>query len=190
MKRTVLCEDPNCTECNLKKDEHNLTPSKPTAAEWALAARELLDADANEEALDQDDDAPASQRHVARQRTAAAWVHIAKLVDASCNESMSNTQFYDEQIAPALVALAMRCNHRGMSFVASVEHELGETAVTIGILQSATFHTHMMAMCASSGPNFDTFVIEMLKRANQFKFDLTNSIVARVLGMGKKELDG
>jgi len=76
-------------------------------------------------------------------------------------------QFYDEEIAPALLALADKAKEHGMTFVARVEWAPGEGGSTFGgDFSSAGIAQVMTALSARSNGNVDGVLLELIKRFN------------------------
>lgn len=72
---------------------------------------------------------------------------------------------YDEQIAPMLLEIAKKSEELGMTFVASVEWETGETGSTaVGDFSKAGPAQFMTLCAARSNGNFDAVGLAMLKK--------------------------
>jgi hypothetical protein len=72
-------------------------------------------------------------------------------------------KFYDDEIAPALLALRDKCRENGLSFVASVEWAPNESGRTASIAEehgAGIILTNMAAMCKG---NADSLIGGMLK---------------------------
>jgi hypothetical protein len=90
---------------------------------------------------------------------------------------MATEAEYDEIIAPMLAEVAEKCRELGMSIVARVEWEPGETGITqLGIGPESGIGQKMTQLAAHSHGNFDLFCIEAIKR-----FDVSQTIVGRML---------
>lgn len=94
----------------------------------------------------------------------------------------TNEQFYDEQIAPALLALAERCKERGMSLVATVEYEPKARASTFSLTEEACLAMRMLAMCANAGENVDAYMIGLTRYCRENGVDTSSSIYLRRAG--------
>lgn len=81
-------------------------------------------------------------------------------------------QYYDDHIAPKLLELAKDAAAHGMTFVASVEWEPGESASTItGDMSKAGCTQYMTALSARSQRNIDGVLVGLIKR-----FDVSASM--------------
>lgn len=94
------------------------------------------------------------------------------------SELTATEQEYDEIIAPMLAAVAERCKELGMSLVARVEWQLGESGITFINVEAAGIGQQMTNLAANAHGNFDALGIAMLKR-----FDCSQSaFLARYKG--------
>lgn len=76
-----------------------------------------------------------------------------------------NEQLYDDEIAPALLALARKCEAAGMTFVARVEWEKGEGGSTVvGDVENSGPAQLMTALAARCNGNFDALAFGLIKR--------------------------
>lgn len=89
---------------------------------------------------------------------------------------MNEEQFYDEEIAPALLAIANRCNERGIPFVASVEYKTGEHATTFQLGPDACLAMQMVYMCSRTAPNVDSYLINLIRHAKQNGISMEESM--------------
>lgn len=89
--------------------------------------------------------------------------------------SEHNEQFYDEEIAPKLLALASQCRERGMSLIAVVEYGPHERGATYSVLKEAGIEMGMIEMCSRSAPNIDAYVINLTRYAKQHNIDISSS---------------
>lgn len=71
---------------------------------------------------------------------------------------MDKEKFYDDEIAPALAAIAKRCEDAGLSFAASVEWERGESGSTVSLQENSGFSTRMAAVASRCNHNADTLI--------------------------------
>jgi len=92
---------------------------------------------------------------------------------------VNNEEWYDAEIAPALLALASRCQERGMAFISSVEYEPGERSGTYMVPDSAGLEMHMLHLCARTAPNVDSYVIGLQRHCAERGIDTGGSIVLR-----------
>lgn len=84
---------------------------------------------------------------------------------------MATEQQYDEVIAPKLAEIARLCTELGMSIVARVEWQPGESGITQVVPDDAGTGQKMTQLAAHSHGNVDTFCIAMVMR-----FDVSQSI--------------
>lgn len=90
--------------------------------------------------------------------------------------------WYDAEIAPALEALAKRCNERGMAFVAGVEYKPDCHSGTYFLGARAGLSMQMLNLCARTLPNVDSYVINLSRYCKDHGIDATGSFVMRSLG--------
>jgi hypothetical protein len=81
--------------------------------------------------------------------------------------------WFDAEIAPALMALAAKCRERGMAMVATVEYEPGERSSTMSLPDGAGLEMQMLRMCANAGKNVDAYMIGLTRfcEANGIRTD-------------------
>ena len=77
----------------------------------------------------------------------------------------SNEQFYDDEIAPVLASLAMRCNEKGVSFVASVEFGPDQSGSTVALADEHGNGIRMTAYAARCKSNVDVLFTMIIERA-------------------------
>lgn len=90
---------------------------------------------------------------------------------------MTNEEWYDVEIAPAIAELAKRCHERGMSFVAAVEYEPGRRGDTYYLTEGAGLEMRMLHICAQTVPNVDSYVLNLKRYAKQEGIDTSASWV-------------
>jgi hypothetical protein len=95
------------------------------------------------------------------------------------NERGDNEVFYDEEIAPALIDLAKRCNERGMAFVASVEYDQDKRGDTYFMTEDAGIAINMVYLAARAAPNVDGFVINLKRHCNKHGIDTESSFILK-----------
>jgi len=78
---------------------------------------------------------------------------------------MDNETFYDDEIAPVLLALAKKCEERGMAFLALVEYEHGKTAETLTRPAGTGIAFLMTETAAKAQGNFDALVNAVRRHA-------------------------
>lgn len=71
--------------------------------------------------------------------------------------------FYDSEIAPALMALAKKCEDRGLSFLAVVEWEKGETGRTLSMQPGSGVEFRMAEVGARAQGNVDALIFALMK---------------------------
>jgi hypothetical protein len=87
---------------------------------------------------------------------------------------------YDNEIGPALVALAKRCEDVGMSLVAEVEWD-GDQALgglTVTLAEGSSFAIRLVKLAADVRGNIDSMFIALRKATT---VDLSGSLFMRVL---------
>ena len=89
-------------------------------------------------------------------------------------------EFYDQEIAPALLVLCKRCQDRGISFVAKVEWEPGESGMTAFVAEGAGIGMVTAAWAAKANGNADSLIFAMMKQARERGH---NSICLHLLGV-------
>lgn len=75
--------------------------------------------------------------------------------------------FYDAEIAPALLALARRCEAEGLSIVAVVEWEPGETARTVALQQRSSLGIRIVELAAQARNNVDALIMALMKHGRE-----------------------
>jgi predicted oxidoreductase len=90
---------------------------------------------------------------------------------------MTNEEWYDAEIAPALAELAKRCHERGMAFVAAVEYEPGERGGTYYMTEGAGLEMRMLHICAQTVPNVDAYVLNLKRFTEREGIDTSASWV-------------
>ena len=88
-----------------------------------------------------------------------------------------NEKFYDEEIAPALILLAKKCEERGIPFLASVEYDPGERGRTAFVPDHAGLAMAMLHLCARAGENVDSYIIGLIRYAREHGISTDASIV-------------
>jgi hypothetical protein len=88
-------------------------------------------------------------------------------------------QWFDDEIAPALMALANRCRERGMAVVASVEYEPGKRSSTIAMPDGAGLAMQFQRLCANAGENIDGYMFAVQKFCHANNVPTDASLVMR-----------
>lgn len=76
---------------------------------------------------------------------------------------MASEEFYDREIAPALMAIAQKCEDHGISLVAKVEWEPGESGTTAAVRADASFALQLAHWAAASHGNVDALVMQCMR---------------------------
>ena len=97
--------------------------------------------------------------------------------DPALPETTEREAWYDMEIAPALAALAKRCNDRGMAFIAVVEYQPGDRASTYYMTGADGTAMHMLHLAAQTVPNVDSYIINLKRWAAKNSVDTTSSYV-------------
>ena len=99
-----------------------------------------------------------------------------------------NEKYYDEEIAPALEAIAKKCIEKEMAFVATVEYEPKKRGTTATIPKKAGLAMVMLQHCAKMGTNIDGYVFGLLRYCNKHNIEYDSSIVMSHWGKTKADL--
>lgn len=75
--------------------------------------------------------------------------------------------FYDSEIAPALLDLGKKCESSGLSFLAVVEWDPGETGQTATLTVDASFSMRLSDTATRAKGNVDALIIAMMKHARE-----------------------
>lgn len=97
--------------------------------------------------------------------------------DPALPEVSESEAWYDAEIAPALAALAQRCNERGMAFVAAVEYQPGDHAGTYMVGPDACLQMHMLSLCSRTAPNVDNYILHLKRLCREKGIDQSASWV-------------
>lgn len=93
---------------------------------------------------------------------------------------MSETEdFYDKEIAPALMDLANKCAERGLHFLAQVEYDPGCFGLTRKFSDNPHLAMVMLEICARARHNIDSYLIALLRHADEHGIDISQSIFLR-----------
>lgn len=86
--------------------------------------------------------------------------------------------FYDEHIAPGLLALAEKCKDNGLSFFASVQYGPNtENSATTKVIQpDASLRTVMLNHCDITAPNIDSYMIGLARYCREQGIDTSASM--------------
>jgi hypothetical protein len=72
-------------------------------------------------------------------------------------------QFYDREIAPALLELGRKCQAKGLSMAAEVEWAPGEGGTTATLAASAGFGIRMAHLAMQARGNVDSLILALMK---------------------------
>jgi hypothetical protein len=75
--------------------------------------------------------------------------------------------FYDREVAPVLMDLAGKCQDKGLSIVAMVEWDPGETGRTAALAGNAGFGIRMAHTAMQSHGNVDSLIMAIMKYATE-----------------------
>ena len=78
---------------------------------------------------------------------------------------MSKEAYYDEHIAPKLLALAKECEDNGLSLLAVCEWEPGEYGSTRNLQAGSSFAIRMVDTAAKAQGNVDSFMMAIERHA-------------------------
>lgn len=80
---------------------------------------------------------------------------------------MNKEQYYDEQIAPKLFALAKECEEHGLSFLALCEYGDGRSS-TRTLQPGASFALHLADVATRANGNVDSMMMAVEKHARHW----------------------
>jgi len=78
---------------------------------------------------------------------------------------LSAEQYYDEQIAPKLIALAEECKEHGLSFLAACEWAPGEYGSTRKLQEGSSFAMRLVEAAVNAQGNIDSLMIAVERHA-------------------------
>ena len=90
-----------------------------------------------------------------------------------------NEQWYDAEIAPALLAIGKRCEDRGLSFLACVEYDKDKRASTMTIREDAGLAMRMLYFCDRTRENVDAYMINLRRYCGKKGIDINASMYLR-----------
>lgn len=88
----------------------------------------------------------------------------------------ANEEWYDDEIAPKLLELAILCSEREMAFLAVVEYDKGCISKTIGPGKLSLEMT-MINHCAATAPNVDGYIIGLIRHCRERGIDCSQSMI-------------
>lgn len=92
-----------------------------------------------------------------------------------------NEEFYDKEIAPALLELCKKCEERGIGFIAQVEYQPGDFGRTANVPKDAHMAMKMLHMCALARDNVDAYVIGLGRYAQENGVSYDQSMVMNMM---------
>jgi len=98
-----------------------------------------------------------------------------------------NEKWYDKEVAPKLAELANLCGDKGMAFVAVVEYNPGDRGETRLLPSESGLAMRMLAYCAKTGHNLDSYVFGLLRYFKEKGIDTSSSLVAQRINSWGKE---
>ena len=75
--------------------------------------------------------------------------------------------YYDEHIAPKLMAIAKECEDNGLSLVACYEYELGRKARTMTLQPGCSFVINLVEFATRSRGNIDSLIMALCRYAEK-----------------------
>lgn len=90
-----------------------------------------------------------------------------------------NEQFYDDEIAPALLEIAHKLQARGMAMVATVEYAPGERGSTYQLPTDRGFEMDLLHALSRAGKNIDSFLLAVIRMCETRGIDYQESIFLR-----------
>lgn len=91
-------------------------------------------------------------------------------------ELKDNEKAYDDEIAPALLAIGKRCEEIGMPFLAVAEWAPGQIGRTEASPAGTGLAFRVIQMAARSTPNFDSLAINLLRYCHANNIDTSESM--------------
>lgn len=94
---------------------------------------------------------------------------------------MTNEEFYDAEIAPALKAVMTKCSERGLPFLATVQYAPGEWGTTVHQPEGTDFWLKCAyAWIRTRGNNIDSFVIWLARQIRMAGTDHSSIVLERM----------
>lgn len=99
-------------------------------------------------------------------------------------QSGEGEKFYDEEIAPALRAIAEKCKERGLSLVASVQFGPADSdrGTTHVIHPHTGLSMQMVHRCEATAPNIDGFMLNLARYCHANGIDTSASFYMSQFG--------
>tara|TARA_R110002074_G_scaffold262994_1_gene435097 strand:+ start:11918 stop:12232 length:315 start_codon:yes stop_codon:yes gene_type:complete len=82
-------------------------------------------------------------------------------------EEAERENFYDTEIAPALLELTKRCNANGLSFLAVVEWAPGEKGHTCQFVEPYGTSIDFARAASAAGNNVDSLIMYIMRKARE-----------------------
>lgn len=91
-----------------------------------------------------------------------------------------NEKFCDDVIAPRLQDVANLCRERGMSLLATIEHDYGAMNSSILLHRTHSFAMTMIAAAQQASGNVDALIFALMKHGKEYGH---NSLCLQQLGI-------
>lgn len=98
----------------------------------------------------------------------------------ACNTTVDQEAYYDEHIAPKLMALAGECRDNGLSLLAVCEWAPGAYGNTLTLCKDSSFALRMIDAAAQAGGNIDSLMTALERHAREHGH---SSLYLRMLGV-------
>ena len=91
---------------------------------------------------------------------------------------MTNEDFYDTEIAPVLLELAVKCRDQGLSLLAVVQFgpKATDRGDTIAMQPDASLPMVMVRHCMKTAPNVDSYMIGLTRYCKEKNIETSSSI--------------
>jgi hypothetical protein len=93
---------------------------------------------------------------------------------------MTNEEYYDQEIAPALLEISKKCKERGFSMVATVEYDKDARGSTFLRGPNTGLEMVMLELCAKAGTNVDRYMLSLRRFCEESGIDTGESIFMRM----------
>ncbi len=103
------------------------------------------------------------------------------MTDTNTGDQLSeNEKFYDEVIAPQILAIGQQCKDRNMSFAAEVEWVPGESGSTTNLTEDSSVAMFIVAAAMKAHGNIDALITTVSRYAHTHGH---SSICLKTLGV-------
>lgn len=89
---------------------------------------------------------------------------------------MDKEALYDNHIAPELEVIANKCLSFGISIIAVVEYGKDSKGITQAYDKNHSLDMTMISHCARTVPNIDSYLIGLIRYANENNIDISESL--------------